>query len=588
MRPPAPPFMSRVRLLQGQRRNAGKGQRSAQAAAVGGTRKSGMYPAMPYSHQGGARGEVSARRNLLLDLESEPSISPQHSEVKGKAVPSALPAQPLWRYHSAQARRVGDRPALRVVHQDIEWTYRELKKKVDSVASSWLDLGLLPGKCVVSLQPLQAELYLAHAAAARLATIFVPLNPHLITPDELTLALDRYQANLVIAGEKVYGAAKDGKAKNRNLFELIQQVIPDVAQVQGESFIRSPRFPAVRAIYLTGVTKSEYEGQKPPLLANAWGPYGYFESRLSRIAPVQTAEQALLCLPDGPVQERAIVYTHRNSMTAGVGAARITGLTEEDRVAVCPSDYLRPAASVLAQQGCLAAGACLVFAGEGEGGAAREMTAFMSALATEGCTGTFVSSATALALLTGGSPGKAGGGEGKKKKDKKKKGGEEAEKKEKEAEKKGGDVEAAAAKESAPSLSLRFAVVCVDATSKEQLTRAQLSELRKLFGAKVLHVLRGPLEAPMLFHSTVTEEGHSEMEATENLELRIVGDDGGPQAKTLGRGQLGALRLRGAAVADRYWNNAGQLHHFPDVLGFVTTPHDASYALDGRFECIRA
>eukprot|EP00665_Eupelagonemidae_sp_cell47_P012612 gene12612-biopygen4785 len=53
------------------------------------------------------------------------------------------------------------------------------------------------------------------------------------------------------------------------------------------------------------------------------------------------------------------------------------------------------------------------------------------------------------------------------------------------------------------------------------------------------------------------------------------------QAKTLGRGHVGGLRLRGPGIASCYWNNAGLLQLQSDVLGYWVSPHDGTIDEDG-------
>eukprot|EP01062_Namystynia_karyoxenos_P003996 TRINITY_DN11410_c0_g1_i1.p1 TRINITY_DN11410_c0_g1~~TRINITY_DN11410_c0_g1_i1.p1 ORF type:complete len:571 (+),score=125.64 TRINITY_DN11410_c0_g1_i1:76-1713(+) len=477
---------------------------------------------------------------------AEQPLSPRHSELRGERSDS-LPLQPVAHYLAAQARRVGRRPALRVPHQKVEWTFRELKKKVDGLAHSWLEHGIMSGNRILSLQPLQAEAYLTHLAAARLSCMAAPLDPFSISNEELALAIDRYQATCIVSSETVDIPGKPGKdgkpskGKTRSMFDMLQQVIPDIEQVQGELFIKAKRFPSVRLVMFTGMDRSRYLGQRPVPLAPAWGPLGVHESKLARVAPMQISNFPLLALADGELSDRAIVYTHANAMAAGVGAARRVGLREGQRAAVAAADWLLPVGSVIAPHACLAAGACAVLLG-GQGGD------FLDAVAAEDVTGLFLSRGGAESLLPA-------------------------------LKKRGG----------APA-TLEWVCIFEDLSRGGQpLTKRRAAELRDAFGVPALHVFSGPLEAATaLTCITATAGGEGRpTEVTPGTSLRVVGDEGGPLAKTLGRDRAGWLRLKGPAVTPLYFNNAGMLSLDVDQLGFSSTPHDATLSTAGQLSLAR-
>ncbi|MAA53962.1 MAG: AMP-binding protein, partial [Porticoccaceae bacterium] len=58
---------------------------------------------------------------------------------------SNLLGETLGANFDAAAERWSDREALVVVHQNLRWTYRDLKKRVDAFAAGLLSLGLETG-----------------------------------------------------------------------------------------------------------------------------------------------------------------------------------------------------------------------------------------------------------------------------------------------------------------------------------------------------------------------------------------------------------------------------------------------------------
>src|SRR5262245_44324861 len=73
--------------------------------------------------------------------------------------------------------RFSDRDALIVRHQQIRWTYRELKERVDAFAAGLLALGLKRGDRIGVWSPNNAEWVIAQFATAKAGLILVNINP---------------------------------------------------------------------------------------------------------------------------------------------------------------------------------------------------------------------------------------------------------------------------------------------------------------------------------------------------------------------------------------------------------------------------
>ena len=71
----------------------------------------------------------------------------------------------------------GSRQALVVAHQEIRWTYSELKVRCDAFASGLLSLGLEPGDRVGIWAPNCAEWLIAQFATAKAGLVLVNINP---------------------------------------------------------------------------------------------------------------------------------------------------------------------------------------------------------------------------------------------------------------------------------------------------------------------------------------------------------------------------------------------------------------------------
>src|SRR5215469_237495 len=73
--------------------------------------------------------------------------------------------------------RFAERDALIVSHQQVHWTYRELKEQVDAFAGGLLALGLKRGDRVGVWSPNNAEWVIAQFATAMAGLILVNINP---------------------------------------------------------------------------------------------------------------------------------------------------------------------------------------------------------------------------------------------------------------------------------------------------------------------------------------------------------------------------------------------------------------------------
>jgi len=75
------------------------------------------------------------------------------------------------------ADRFHDRDALIVPGQGIRWTYRELQRHVNFLASSLLRLGLEPGDRIGIWSPNNFEWVLTQFATAKAGLVLVNINP---------------------------------------------------------------------------------------------------------------------------------------------------------------------------------------------------------------------------------------------------------------------------------------------------------------------------------------------------------------------------------------------------------------------------
>src|SRR5207237_1021033 len=99
------------------------------------------------------------------------------------------------------AELFGERDALISRHQQIRWSYRELKQRVDAFAAGLLALGLERGERVGIWSPNNAEWVIAQFATAKAGLILVNINPAYRVA-ELEYALNKAGCAALITAER--------------------------------------------------------------------------------------------------------------------------------------------------------------------------------------------------------------------------------------------------------------------------------------------------------------------------------------------------------------------------------------------------
>ncbi|KAJ9458568.1 hypothetical protein DIPPA_02911 [Diplonema papillatum] len=451
------------------------------------------------------------------------STSAEHAEVAGAAHKAQL-NNTIGYYLSAQARRLGHRTAFRVPHQGVNWTYIDIKKNSDAFGDGLVQHGVKPGDRILSIQSSTAELFMTHASCSKIGAIAVHVNPSTLTADSIAAAIDKYQPKAIVLREFAEVPSKNG-SKRKSMFEILHQAIPELDQVVGNLYLRSPKYPSVKLVV---VTDANWALPGAMLMRNmlAWGPYNYYENPLRRISTLLTADTPSLILPSAVGNTRDVVFSHRNIMTAAFHVAQYLGLTNDTRVMLAPSTSHHPV-FFLAHYSTVASGASISYGGECLL-ADSHVGPFLENLEIERVHGLLATKAQLDLLL----PAVSGQGAGE---------------------------------------YLKWVVI----VSMDPVSEAYAKEVKEAFKVEKVCVMSGPLEAgAALSLKTLGQEAKETL--MPNVKARVVGDEGGEQAKTLGRNKEGNLRLCGPSVAVQYWNNGGLMEADRDVLGFYDFEQEAS------------
>jgi fatty-acyl-CoA synthase len=133
------------------------------------------------------------------------------------------------------------RPALIVRHQEVRFTYGELRREVDKLAAGLLTLGLEPGDRIGIWSPNNSEWVLTQFATAKAGLILVNINPAYRTT-ELEYALNKVGSKALILAERF---------KTSDYVGMLRELAPELGQATPGK-LESARLPALRSVVLLG------------------------------------------------------------------------------------------------------------------------------------------------------------------------------------------------------------------------------------------------------------------------------------------------------------------------------------------------
>jgi len=266
------------------------------------------------------------------------------------------------------ANKFPNNDALVVCHQDVKWSYKQLNKKVDELATGLLTLGISKGDRLGIWGPNSYEWVLTQLATAKIGVIMVCINPDYRLV-ELEYALNKVECKAIISAESF---------KSSYYLSMLNELAPELEKSQ-PSNLNAVKLPHLRTVIRMG-------DDKTPGMFNfntvcKWGGQEEQEelARLSEI--LQPDDPINVQFTSGTTgQPKGATLTHCNILNNGALCANSMKFTDKDRLCI-PVPLYHCFGMVLGVLACVSHGATMVFPSE-----AFEPLATLQAIEKEKCT----------------------------------------------------------------------------------------------------------------------------------------------------------------------------------------------------------
>ena len=279
------------------------------------------------------------------------------------------------------AEAAPDSPALVVPHQDVRWSYGELRDKTDAFAAGLLALGLKSGQRIGIWSPNCSEWVVAQFATAKAGLILVNINPA-YRLHELDYALNKVDCSALILAPAF---------KSSNYIEMLQSLAPELASCEPGA-LKAEKLPGLRVVIRLGADKT-------PGMVNFNDVPGLAkEADRIRLAEVREGLQF-----DDPIniqftsgttgRPKGATLSHQNILNNGFFVGESIRLTATDRMCI-PVPFYHCFGMVMGNLGAITHGACMVIPGEG-----FEPELVLKAVQEERCTSLYGVPTMFIALL---------------------------------------------------------------------------------------------------------------------------------------------------------------------------------------------
>ena len=245
--------------------------------------------------------------------------------------------------------RFPDTEALVVVHQNIRWTYRELKQQVDLCALGLHAMGLQKGDRIGIWALNRAEWMVLQYATAKLGAILVNINPS-YRVHELEYVLKQSGCKFLVIDEKT---------EHADYAEMVYQLLPKL-QYSDPGFLHETRLPDLTTI----ITLEEKAGPGMFTWQNVMKLGDEIKPEvLDKIAATLHFDEPInIQYTSGTTGfPKGATLSHHNILNNGFFVTESLHLTEKDRM-IIPVPLYHCFGMVMGNLGCLSHGATAIYA----------------------------------------------------------------------------------------------------------------------------------------------------------------------------------------------------------------------------------
>jgi fatty-acyl-CoA synthase len=244
-----------------------------------------------------------------------------------------------------------EREALVVRHQNVRWTYSELRSRVDQLAAGFVRLGLEPGDRIGIWAANCAEWVLTQFASAKAGLILVNLNPA-YRSSELEFGLNKVGCRALVLADRF---------RSSDFFETLRLLAPEIDACPPNA-LACARLPHLRSVILLGSERRAGCTCFEDAMQLAEPPD---HERVRALADRLQADDAInIQFTSGTTgMPKGATLSHFNILNNGFFTGRALGLREGDRMCI-PVPLYHCFGMVLGNIGCIAHGATIVYPAE--------------------------------------------------------------------------------------------------------------------------------------------------------------------------------------------------------------------------------